>query len=90
MPFVAERQDRLAGARVDRLQEAVDREEQPLVFAVLALPVVDAAARHAVQPFVDPDLLARRGVERDQRSIPARTYITSSTTTGLKPAAAYG
>ena len=54
-------------ARVDRLQEAVDREEQPAVLAVRALPVVDAPAGDAGQALVDPDFLAGRGVERDER-----------------------
>ena len=64
---VAERHDRLAGARVDLLEEAVDREDQAAILAVSALPVVDALARDAVQPLVHPDLLAGRRVERDER-----------------------
>ena len=65
-----ERQDRLAGRGVNRLQVAVDREQQPLVLAVGALPVVDAARHDAAEPLVDPQLLAGRGIERDQRVVP--------------------
>ena len=65
-PIDAEGRDGATGARIDRLEEVVDREQQPPVFAVVALPVVDAAAGHPVQPFVDPDFLARGGVERDE------------------------
>ena len=64
---VAERHDRLAGARVDLLEEAVDGEDQAAILAVGALPVVDALAGDAVQPLVHPELLAGRGVERDER-----------------------
>ena len=70
----AERQDRLARPRVDRLEEAVALEEQPPVAAVLALPVVDAARRHALQLRVDPDLLAGRRIERHERVV-AREHI---------------
>ena len=66
----AERQDRLAGRGVNRLQEAVDREQQTLVLAVGALPVVDAARHDAAEPLVDPQLLAGRGIQRDQRVVP--------------------
>ena len=66
---VAERQNRLAGLRVDRLQIAVHLKEQPAVRAVLALPVVDAARRDALQPFVNPDFASGRGVERDERIV---------------------
>ena len=66
----AERQDRLAGRGVNRLQVAVDREQQPLVLAVGALPVVDAARDDAAEPLVDPQLIAGRGIERDQRVVP--------------------
>ncbi len=52
------------------LQIAVDAENQPPILAVLALPVVDPARLHAGQAFVDPDLLARRRVERDERVVP--------------------
>ena len=69
---LAERQDRLAGRGVDRLQEAVDREQQPLVLAVGALPVVDAARHDAAEPLVDPQLLAGRRIERDERVVPSR------------------
>jgi hypothetical protein len=64
--------DRLAAFRVDRLHVAVDGEDQPSILAVRASPVVDAAARDAVQTLVDPDLLARRRVERDERIVPAQ------------------
>ena len=65
---LAEGQDGLAGLRVDLLQEAVDRKQQPAILAVLALPVVDAAAGDAGEPFVNPEFLAGRRVERDQRA----------------------
>ena len=39
-----------------------------------ALPVVDAARRHALQLRVDPDLLAGRGIERHERVV-AREHI---------------
>ena len=68
--LVAERDDRLAGDGIDRFEELVALIEQPPVLAILALPVVDAAGRHALQPLVDPDLLARRRVERHQRVVP--------------------
>src|SRR5207249_409980 len=64
--------NRLAAFRVDRLHVAVDREDQPPVLAVGAAPVVEAAARDAVQSLVDPDLLARRWIERDERVVPAQ------------------
>ena len=54
------------GAGIDGLQETVDREQQPAFLAVLALPVIDATARHAVESFVDPDLLPGRRVEGDR------------------------
>src|SRR5262249_33698746 len=68
---VAERANRLAALRVDRLHVAVDGEDQPPVLAVGARPIVDAAARDAVQSLVDPDLFARRRIERDERVVPA-------------------
>ena len=65
---------------VDCLEEAVHREDQPAVLAVFALPVVDALARDAAQPVVDPDLLAGRRVQRDDRRlVPAEPveHVTS-------------
>jgi hypothetical protein len=70
-PVGAEAANRLAALRVDRLEIPIDRKQQPLVAAVLAPPVVDAAAGHAGQPVVDPDFLAGGGVERDQRIVPS-------------------
>ena len=35
---------------------------------------------------MDPQLLAGRRIQRDERAVPPSTYITSSMTTGLKPA----
>ncbi len=67
MPFSPNVRNRFARARVDLLQKAVDREDQPAVLAVGALPVVDALARDAAQTVVYPDLLAGRRVERDER-----------------------
>ena len=46
-------------------------EDEPLVAAVAALPVVDAAAGHAVHVLADPQLLAGLRVDRDERSVPA-------------------
>ena len=67
----AERHDRLAGLRIDLLQQAVHREDQALVAAVGALPVVHAAAGHAGHVFAHPPLAAGRRVERDQRAVAA-------------------
>ena len=67
----AERHDRLAGSRVDLLQQAVHREDQPLVAAVGALPVVHAAAGHAGHALAHPALFSGRRVERDQRAVAA-------------------
>ena len=71
-PVGAEAPDRLAALRVNGLQIAVDGKDQPLVFSVRALPVVEAATGHAGQAFVDPDFLARRRVERDERVVAPR------------------
>ncbi len=65
----AERQDRLAGRGVDGLEVVVDLEDQPALAAVGALPVVDAAPGDAAQTGVDPQLLARRRIERDKRLV---------------------
>ncbi len=67
----AEGHDRLAGLRVHLLQQAVHREDQPLIAAVGSLPVVEAAAGHAVHVFADPQLLAGLRVDRDQRPVAA-------------------
>lgn len=69
-PVGAERQYRLARAGVDFLQMVVDREDEPPILPILALPVGDAAARQTRKVLVDPDLLARCGVERDERAVP--------------------
>ena len=65
----AERQDRLAGLRVQLLQQAVHREDEPLVAAVAAFPVHDAAAAHAVHVLADPAFLAGLRVDGDERAV---------------------
>ena len=67
--ILAKTRDREPGGGVDFLQIAVDRENQPPVFAVLAFPIVDAAAVYAAQAGVDPDLLSRCGIQRNYRTI---------------------
>ena len=67
----AERHDGLAGLRVQLLQQAVHREDQALVAAVGALPVVHAAAGHAGHVLADPQLPAGRGVHGHERSVAA-------------------
>ena len=58
--------DRLAGPGIDGLEVRSGGEEQPLFLTVLALPVVDAPRRQ-LQVLVNPDFLARRRIERDER-----------------------
>src|SRR5262249_2666086 len=65
----AEGADGLARGGVDLLEVVADAENDAAILAVLALPVVRAAPRHAEQPLVNPDLLARRRVERDERAV---------------------
>ena len=67
----AERHDGLTRLRVHLLQQAVHREDDPLVASVLRFPVVEAAARHAVHVFANPQLLAGARVHGDERSVPA-------------------
>ena len=55
---------------VDLFQVAVSLENQPPVLVVFALPVIDSARRDPLQVGVDPDLLPRRRVQRDQRVVP--------------------
>ena len=69
----AEGHDRLAGLRVDFLQEAVHRENQALIAAVGALPVVHAARGHPGHVFVHPQLSPGLRVDRHQRAIAAAT-----------------
>ena len=69
-PVVAERQNRFSCSRVDLLEVVVDREDQPPILAVLALPIRDAARCQARQVLVDPDLLAGGCVERHERAVP--------------------
>ena len=66
----AEGHDRLAGFRVHLLEQAVHREDEPLVAAVRALPVIEAAGGHAVHVLADPDLLPGLRVDGDERSVP--------------------
>ena len=67
----AERHDRFAGLRVDLLQQAVHREDQALVSAVGALPVVHAAAGHPGHVLAHPPLPAGCRVDRYERSVAA-------------------
>ena len=67
----AERHDRLAGLRVQLLEQVVHREDQALVAAVAAFPVHQAAVGHAVHVLADPQLLAGLRVDGDDRSVPA-------------------
>jgi hypothetical protein len=71
---VAEGHDRLAGPCIDRLQIAVHLEQQPAIRAVLALPVVDPTRGDAAEALVNPDLLAGRRVECDERVV-AREHV---------------
>ncbi len=64
----AEGQDGLAGFCVYFLEEAVDREQQPAILAVLTLPVIDATADDAGQSFVNPQLFASGRIEGDERA----------------------
>ena len=66
---LAEVVDGLACRGVDRLQVVVHREDQPAVFAVLALPVVHAAGGHRLHALADPDFLSGLRIERDQRAV---------------------
>ena len=67
----AEREDRFAGGGVELLQVVAETENQAPILAVLAFPVVDAPAREALEPLVNPDLGACRGVDREQRVVAA-------------------
>ena len=71
-PIGAERHDRLSRLRVHLLQQAVHREDEPLVAPVLAFPVVDAAARHAGHVLADPQLLAASPRRRRRANRSAR------------------
>ena len=88
----AERRNRFARARVNLLEKAVDREDQPAVLAVGALPVVDALARDAAQTRRAPrspcrsSRRARRARTRCARGRRARHERTP----GLKTGAPYG
>ena len=65
----SEREDRLPGPRIDRLEVVVALEQQPAVLSIAALPVVDAARRNSLQVGVNPDFSAGRRVECDQRGV---------------------
>ena len=67
--IVAERADGLARGGVDLLEVVADAENQAPILAVLAFPVVHAAPGHPFEAFVDPDFLARRRVQRNQRTV---------------------
>ena len=66
---VAERRDRIARARVDRRQHALIEVEQSPVGAVLALPVIHPARADLALVLVPPELLARLGIESDDRTL---------------------
>src|SRR4029079_16831949 len=65
----AECDDRLAGFRIYLLQIVAEAENEPAIPAVLALPVVHAAAGDAFERFVNPDFLPGAGIERNQRTV---------------------
>ncbi len=65
----AKRKNRFARARVDLLQIVGDAEDEPAILAVLALPVVQAARRRALEALFPPELLAGRCVERHERVV---------------------
>ena len=71
-PVVAEAQDGLAGAGINRLHVSIDREQQSTIFSVGALPVVDAAGDDPGQSLVNPHLLPGRGIEGYQRIVPSQ------------------
>ena len=71
LAVVAERRDRVPGPGVDRRQESAVHVEQPAIRPIRALPVVHAAVADRALVAVRPDLLAARGVERDDRSVRA-------------------
>src|SRR4029079_3323454 len=65
----AERRHGLARLRVHLLEQAVHGEDQTLLTAVGALPVVQATARHSVPVFANPQLLAGFRVHGDERTV---------------------
>ena len=67
----AERGQGLTGRGVELLEHVVGAENQAALFAVLAFPVVHAAAVEAQHPFVTPHLFSRRGVEGHERVVRA-------------------
>src|SRR5260370_39434599 len=58
------RQNRLACAGVNLLNEVIHRKDKPAILPVFAFPVGDAASRQAGKIVVDPNLLPRGGVQR--------------------------
>src|SRR5687767_1750556 len=65
----AEILDVLAGARVDRAHQAVVEEYQAAVGAVVALPVIDAAAADPAGGLALPQLAAGGGIERGDLAV---------------------
>ena len=66
---LTERHDRLAGRGINFLKVVTDAEKKPAILAVLALPVIHAAAGDSLQAFMNPDLFARSGIERHERTV---------------------
>ncbi len=66
---LAEREDGLAGQRVERLELVIALIDEPAIRAIAALPVIDASRRDPLQVLVYPDFLARRRIEGDERLI---------------------
>ena len=68
-PVRSEGSDELARPRVDLLEEAVDREDQPPVGSIGALPVVEAPVGRCIRQGPRPARLPRGRVERHDRVV---------------------
>jgi hypothetical protein len=74
---VAKRRDRLAGHRVDFLQVIVHAEDQTSILAILAFPIVQAARRHGLHAFADPELFSGACIKRDEGTVSAASVYSA-------------